>query len=147
MANEQNLRPAWKPGESGNPKGRPKNRVVNEWLPACFGRKRTRAMKGLRQEEIDAIEQHLLVATGAELATMAKWEGCPAYAKNLAMAILFDTKNGRTATIDRLRERQYGKPVQRVEVTGAGGQPLNPQPRTMTQQEARDFLAQLDKET
>ena len=24
MANEENLRPAWKPGESGNPNGRPK---------------------------------------------------------------------------------------------------------------------------
>ena len=38
MANEQNLREPWKPGQSGNPKGRPKNRVP-EQLVTIFGSK------------------------------------------------------------------------------------------------------------
>lgn len=145
MANQQNLQPPWKPGQSGNPKGRPKNRVIREWLPACFGKDRTKELASLTQDEVDTWEQKLLVLSTPEHAVLAKWDECPAYAKNLAMAILYDTKNGKTTTIDKLRERQYGKPVQRVELTGADGQPLV-QPKTMTQQEARDFLQQLEQD-
>lgn len=136
----------FKPGQSGNPKGRPKNRVTNEWLPACFGKKRTKALASLTREEIDAWEQRLLVASVPEIAVIAKWDGCPAYAKNLAMAIMHDTKNGKTTTIDKLRERQYGKPVQKIELSGADGQPLVQPQRAMTQEEAKQFLKELNDE-
>jgi hypothetical protein len=145
MANSQNLQAPWRPGQSGNPKGRPKNRVINTWLPACFGKKRTRQLDELTQEEINTIEKRLLVASTNELATLAKWDDAPAYAKNLAMAILFDTKHGRTTTIDKLRERQYGKAVQKVELTGKDGADLMPA-RTLTREEVGDLLKQLDKE-
>lgn len=82
----------------------------------------------MSQKQIDAWEQTFLVLTSAECQLIAKWEGAPMYAKNLAMSLLFDTKNGKTNTIDKLRERQYGKPLQRVEMTGANGKPLNPEP-------------------
>ena len=131
MANKENLVEPWKPGQSGNPKGRPKNRVTNEWLTACFGRKAARAIKALRREEIDTWEQILLVAKAEQLTVIAKWEGTPAYAKNLAMALLYDIKEGRTSTIDKLRERQYGKTTERLEVTGKDGMPLVPQPLTI----------------
>ena len=134
MANTQNLQPPWKPGQSGNPKGRPKNRVINAWLPACFGKKRTRQMEELTPEEINTIERRLLVASTNELATLAK-----------AMAILFDTKHGKTTTIDKLRERQYGKPAQKVELTGKDGADLLP-PRILTKEEIGDLLSQLEKD-
>lgn len=120
----QNLRPPWKPGESGNLKGRKKNRVVNEWLPQCFGHKRAKQIKALSQEEIDMWEQLLMYLSHPELSVIAKWDDSPAYAKNIAMSILFDIKNGKTTTIDKLRERQYGKPIQRIELTGKDGSNL-----------------------
>lgn len=128
MANPDNLRAPWKPGESGNPKGRPRNRVVNEWLPACFGKKRTKALSAMTDEEINAIERRLLVCTAAELTALVEWKDCPTYAKSLGKAILSDNKNGRTTTIDKLRERQYGKAVQKLELTGKDGAALHPDP-------------------
>lgn len=144
MANEKNLVAPWKPGQSGNPKGRPKNRVTNEWLVACFGRKTARAIKALRREEIDTWEQLLLVASAEQLTVIAKWAETPAYAKNLAMALLYDIKEGRTSTIDRLRERQYGKTADRLEVTGAGGAPLMPQPLTIEVIDSREQVEQTE---
>lgn len=146
MANPENIIPhQFKKGQSGNPKGRPKNRVRKEWLVQCFGKDRAKLIKALTNEEIDAWEQSLLIASTGELTIIAKWEECPSYAKNLALAILYDTKNGKTTTIDKLRERQYGKPVQKIELTGADGQPLMQVPKNMTQDEARDFLKQLEE--
>lgn len=117
MGKRENLRPPWKKGESGNPKGRPRNRVTTEWLPECFGKTRARKIQGLTQEEVDAWETKLMVLGAPELAVIAKWDEAPVYAKNIAMALLFDIKNGRTATIDKLRERQYLAPVKRIEVS------------------------------
>ncbi len=145
MANPQNLREPWQPGQSGNPKGRPKNRVINTWLPACFGKKRTKQMEELTIDEINTIERRLLVASAGELATLAKWDDAPTYAKNLAMAILFDTKHGKTTTIDKLRERQYGKAVQKVELTGKDGADLIA-PRVLTKEEIGDLLSKLEKD-
>lgn len=143
MANPQNLKAPWKPGQSGNPKGRPKNRVINEWLPACFGKKRTRQMSELTTDEINEIERRLLVASNNELVALAKYDDAPSYAKNLAMAILFDTKHGRTNTIDKLRDRQYGKTVQKVELTGRDGADLIPA-RVLTKEEIGDLINKLE---
>lgn len=144
MANINNLKEPWKPGQSGNPKGRPKNRVINEWLPECFGRKRTKQIKALSQVEVDAWEQLLITLTAPELQVIAKWDGSPAYAKNIALSMLFDMKNGRTATIDRLRERQYGKPIQKVELTGKDGSNLIPQ--KLSVEEAKSLINHLENE-
>ena len=55
-------------------------------------------------------------------------------------------KDGKTDTIERLRERQYGKAVERVELTGKDGAPLMDAPQTMTQEEATAYLQNLEKE-
>ena len=143
--NTENLKAPWKPGQSGNPKGRPKNRVVNEWLPQCFGKKRTKQIKALSQAEIDAWEQLLICLSAPELTVIAKWDESPSYAKNIALSILFDMKNGKTATIDKLRERQYGKPIQKVELTGKDGASLLSN-QLISIDEAKNLLSKLNDE-
>ena len=114
----QNLREPWRPGQSGNPKGRPKNRVP-EQLAVIFGSKaRAKRFYNLSGDEIDSWEKAVLAMSADPLKLLAKWSDAPTYPKGLAVAILTDMKNGRTATLDKLRERQYGKPAQRIDVSG-----------------------------
>ena len=47
MANEDNLRPAWKKGESGNPKGRPKDKPITAALRELMDRNDGEAIKAL----------------------------------------------------------------------------------------------------
>lgn len=143
MANEQNLRP-FKPGQSGNPKGRPKSRVP-EQLVKIFGSKaRAKKFYSLSAVEIDEWEAAILTFSANDLKLLAKWEDAPAYPKGLAIAVLSDMKNGKTTTLDKLRERQYGKPTQRMEVTGKDGGDLIPA-RTLTKEEAADLLKSLNE--
>lgn len=98
----------------------------------------------VKMQDVDEWEQVILSMTASQLTALGKWDGCPAYAKNLAVSILFDMKSGKTTTIDKLRDRQFGKIPQRVEVTGANGEPL--QPKAMTPDDAREMLAKLENE-
>jgi hypothetical protein len=81
------------------------------------------------------------------LKTLASWPDANSYAKGLAMAILFDLKNGNTKTIDKLRERQFGKAVQKVELTGKDGTPFNPEPLTIEIIDSRDKVISNDENT
>lgn len=134
----------FKPGQSGNPKGRPKSRVP-EQLVKIFGSKaRTKKFYSLSSVEIDEWEAAILSFSTNDLKLLAKWDAAPAYPKGLAIAVLSDMKNGKTTTLDKLRERQYGKPTQRMELTGKDGGDLIPA-RTLTKEEAADLLNSLNE--
>ncbi|MDR1459218.1 MAG: DUF5681 domain-containing protein [Bacteroidales bacterium] len=141
--NTSGLKPFQK-GESGNPKGRPPSRVP-EALKIVLGKKKAKKFYRLSESEVNEWEATVLTMTTSELKALAGWEDANSYAKGLAISILFDMKSGNTKTLDKLRERQFGKAVQKVELTGADGSDLIPA-RTLTKEEAKEFLQELKNE-
>ena len=137
-----NLREQWQPGQSGNPKGRPKSRIP-DLLKVYVGKKRAEATKMLNWAEIDEIELSVLSLGNKELNALIKGDDVPMYMKGLALAALHDAKNGRTKTIDLLRDRQFGAVKKEVDVT-TGGQTLNE--KELSDQQARELIAKLEKE-
>ena len=136
-------------GVSGNPSGlskkvRERNRI-NKYIKNLIGRSKVIADQEMTKNEINSIEQKMLAVSLSEAQVLAKADDSPLYMKSLAMAIIIDMKNGKTDTVDKLRERQYGKIVQRFEVTGKDGQPIQTQ-KQMTQSEAKDFIKKLEDE-
>lgn len=133
----------WKPGQSGNPKGKPKNRA-KAYFKRLLSKAQLKKSEGLTADEINTIERKVLEVGLPDLQLLAKDGGSPAYLKNLCMAIIIDMKNGKTDTVDKLRERQYGKAKQQIEVTGKDGAPLMQQP--LTQQQAKELIENLEQE-
>lgn len=102
--------------------------------------KRAAARKyAMTMGEVNDWESKLLVFTASELKLVAMDEEAPAYAKNLAVALLTDMKNGTCKTATLLRERQYGGTKQTVEVTGPDGLPIV-EHEGLTKCEAKQFI-------
>lgn len=143
-----NLRKPWAKGECGNPTnknnhGRPKNRAT-ELHKQLLGQKAAKKFYGITNEELDTYDAMLETLTMAELQVLAKADDSPVYLKNYAIAILTDMKNGKTTTIDRIRENRHGKNKQTLEVTGADGQPLV-QERNLTAEDVADIMHEYDE--
>jgi hypothetical protein len=130
-------------GESGNPKGRPQSRVPDA-LKIVLGKKKAKKFYQLNETEINEWEAAVLTMTANELKALAGWEDANSYAKGLAISILFDMKSGNTKTLDKLRERQFGKAIQKVELTGKDGTPLIPK-EMMTEEEILNEIEKIRK--
>lgn len=144
MANEQNLCPPWKKGQSGNPKGRPRNRVA-EFRERIMGKKKAKKYFGIGAFEVTEWYEVLITMDLPDLKLLAADDTAPALARTYARAIIFDMNAGKTTTIDKLTAKLHGKAIQRIEHTGADGSDLN-QPRTLTKEEAKDFFSDLESE-
>ena len=134
----------FQPGQSGNPKGRPKNRVPGV-LAKVMSKTKAKKFAGLTTEEITDWEAALLTMQLDEITNLAKESEAPMYVRGLAMAILTEAKNGSSKTLERIREHVCGKARQQVELTGAGGSDLIPA-RVLTKDEAKELLEGLEKE-
>lgn len=133
----------WKPGQSGNPKGKAKNRA-RQYFKKIVSKAKLKRTEGLTLDEINTIEKKVLEVSLSDLQVMAKNDESPSYLKSLCMAIIIDMKNGRTDTVNKLRERQYGSVKQQVEVTGKDGAPLMEQ--RMSQEQAKELLQKLEED-
>jgi len=133
----------WKPGQTGNPKGRPQNSVPKE-LVNILGKKEAKKLFKLTETEITEWEGVLLTMTTSQLKLLAQWDEANAYPKGLAISILWDMKNGNTKTLDKLRDRVHGKPADLIEITGKDGTDFIP--RILTKQETKELLDDLENE-
>ena len=132
----------WKKGESGNPAGKPRSRV-KELMEGLLTVKQVKENTNLDDKEINAIEQIIMSLDTTALQAIAKSEKAPTYMRTLAMAAMWDMKNGKTNTMNLLRDRQFGSVKKQVDVT-SNGQGLNE--KEISDKEARELIARLEKE-
>lgn len=142
-------------GQSGNPSGSSQKKrrekaarlVAEQQLREMLGIDGFKKLnkKELTQNDMDFWDSKLISMGTPELQALAKMDECPIYAKNQAFSLLLDMKNGRTTTLDKIRERICGKPVQRVELTGKDGESLI-NSKVMTAQEAKELYNKMNSE-
>ncbi len=145
MPNPENIEQhKFKPGQSGNPKGRPKNRVPGV-LAKVMPKTKAKKFAQLSGEEVSSWEAALLSMQLDELSNLAKEIEAPVYVRGLAMAILTETKKGECKTLDKLRAHVFGRDIQKMEVTGEDGKALIPA-RVLTKAEMQEVWNTLEKE-
>lgn len=142
----------FKKGQSGNAagfsaKGRRKREeriLADKQFDELFGKGASKRFRLIDNVSDISWLNKLFSCNAAELTAIAKWNDCPASVKNYAIAMLRDMKDGRTATIDRIRERLYGKPMQIVELTGKGGKDLMPQ-KDLDEDEIKRIISEMQE--
>ena len=128
----ENLRPPWKPGESGNPSGRPRNKPITA---AYQDRLNEKLPDALRKVNVGSVTVEL-----PEGATYLDW---------IAFGQCIEAGRGNAAAAREIADRIEGKVPKPVEVSGPEGGSLDVQFMTDAQLDARisELLAILEKET
>jgi|GEM_PF-1879106 len=109
MANPENLRP-WKPGESGNPNGRPPETHPN--------------IKRFTKKAVQETFAELMVTSQDDLAKIRDDAQESGVRAAVASVILRARAKGEMASLDALIDRVIGKVPQKTELTGGEGEPL-----------------------
>lgn len=115
MGNIQNLI-LWKPGQSGNPKGRPK-KIVDDSLVKLLGKAQAKKLIKMNAQDIDEWDRVLLSMNAKELVAIANSNEVCIYAKTNANAILSDMKRGTAKTMAQLRDR-VAPVTSKIELSG-----------------------------
>lgn len=98
--------------------------------------------KQISKDDAIRLLTHCLMCNRAELERMTKNTDLPIAVLCQIKAIVTDMNNGTTSTVDKLFDRIFGKAVQKTEITGADGSPIEIESKTMTR---KDFEKQLLK--
>ena len=109
MARHQ-VPPRWKPGESGNPKGRPKKYVLGL------------RKEGYKLSEINDTIQALMTMGVDELKHIWESDKSNVLEKMVAGAIRKSLEKGNLDSVETLLNRVYGKPKQEMDITTGGEQ-------------------------
>ncbi len=104
MANNDNLKPAWKKGESGNPNGRPRKFVS------------TLKSMGYKNSEVADSIQSMLAMTLDELKEVYQNPLSTVLEKTVAGAIKKSIEKGDLNSIEVLLSRVFGKPKESVKI-------------------------------
>lgn len=131
----------WQKGQCGNPNGRPRNRV-KDLMEGLLTVKQVQENTNLDERDINAIEQIILSLDLPALQAIAKSDKAPTYMLTLARAAMWDMKNGKTQTMNLLRDRQFGAVKKQVDVTTNGESMV---PQSMTPDEAKDLLKRIEE--
>ena len=121
MANPENIEPyKWKPGQSGNPKGRPKKIIkqLAELVKKDF-------TLDLAMEDKFQIIEWCLEKTQAEIELIINDKDSPVFVVCIASSIKSDIEKNKASTIESIFDRIYGRPKQALEHTGKDGAELS----------------------
>jgi hypothetical protein len=94
MANEENLKPAWQKGESGNPKGKPKG-AKNRSTIAKYWLEVNQKLKNPLTNQEETMSQEDL----------------------MTLALIKKAREGDVAAYKALMDSGYGAPLQQIEQT------------------------------
>jgi hypothetical protein len=102
------VEPRWKPGESGNPKGRPKKPVL------------TMKVEGYKLAEINDTIQMMCSMTMEELKKVWDNPKSTILERTIASALRKSIEKGNLDSMETLMNRVYGKPNEKLDITSQG---------------------------
>jgi hypothetical protein len=103
-----NIVPRWKPGESGNPKGRPKKPVL------------AMRVAGYKLAEINDTIQAMCSMNMEELKKIWDNPNSTVLEKTIASALRKGIEKGNLQNVETLLNRVYGKPKEQMDITTNG---------------------------
>ena len=121
VANPENLEPyRWKPGQSGNPNGRP--RKITDVIKELLG---DELKCELSPSQVKEFIMRCMEMNPDELIQISESRTAPVFLVATAKALIKDMESGRTQTLENVFDRVMGKPKQDIGLTGKDGEPFS----------------------
>lgn len=103
----------WKPGQSGNPKGRPKRTIT-----VILDELKAAGYKKVSKREVSEIFEYLLTLERREVVDAVNDESLPVMVRIIGRELL--SKKGGVSMVERMLDRAHGKSVEQVDLKMKG---------------------------